>query len=479
MVVSGKPLRVAVVGAGPAGFFATAELLKRVDLEPHVDLFERLPTPFGLVRSGVAPDHQSIKAVTGRYARDVESGGPRFRLLGNVEVGRDVSIEELEARYQAVVFAFGAQSNRRLDIPGEGLAGVHPASVFVAWYNGHPDCVDVRFELGVERVVVIGVGNVGLDVARILMKPLDDLRKTDISDLALQVLARRQVQEVIILGRHTQAQSTYTPPELEELTRIPDCDLVVSAADRLLDEATLALRQAGKLDARVARNLKIVEDQALLEPRPGRRVVRLKYFSTPTEVLGEDRVSALRIRTNRVVVRPDGEVGLEPTGASEDLACGLLFRAIGYRVVPVGKLPLDPKTGTLYHRKGQIVDGEDQHPLRGLFATGWAKRGPQGIIGTNKPDAAETIATLLEANERGQLLAPTLGEEEGDVVRLLQQRAIPLVSYSDWRRLDEIEVSTGKAEGRPRRKFTDVPSMLAALGQAQMPGLVGSGGSPR
>jgi ferredoxin--NADP+ reductase len=459
------PLRIAVVGAGPAGFFATAELLARPDVE-RVDMFDRLPTPYGLVRNGVAPDHQGIKAIARKYDGSASGAGARFRLFGHVEVGKDVALEELRARYHAVILAFGAQSNRRLGIPGEELPGVHPASVFVGWYNGHPDCVENRYDLSGERAVVIGVGNVGLDVSRVLVKSVDQLRTTDISDVALAALAENRTREVVLVGRGSLAQATFTPKELGELAELPGCDLVATAADRVLDP--VSARDPSALDPRVKKNLELVAAHAKEAATPGHRSVQLRFFLSPKEIVGEERVRAVRFDVNRAVEGPDGQVTFEPTGKIEEIPCGIVLRAIGYKVVPFPGVPYDEATSSIPHELGQVLKTAGGPAAPGLFVTGWAKRGPSGVIGTNKPDAAETVATLLAAAGRGALPAPVA---TGDVEELLASREVPFVTFSDWKLLDSLEVESGKEEGRPRRKFTDVPSMLAALGRAKMPSL--------
>jgi ferredoxin--NADP+ reductase len=465
MIELHHPLRIAIVGAGPAGFFATAELLRHQGLSFHVDLFDRLPTPFGLVRHGVAPDHQNIKSITTRYSRDAEAGGSRFRLFGNVEIGRDISVDELRQRYHAVVLAFGAQSNRRLDIPGEELRGVHPASVFVGWYNGHPDCVEARYDLSAERAVVVGMGNVALDVARMLATPLEELARTDMSDVALRALRESRIREIVILGRQSQAQATYTPLELEELTRIPGCDLVVDPVDRRLDPDSEASLAAGTLEPRIRKNIQVVSERALPEPRPGRKMVRLRFFATPVAILGEERIRAVQVD---VQPSPESKAGqqLKPVGHLEEIECGALFRSIGYKIAPLPGVPFDEKTSTVPHHCGQVLAREAGQPLPGLFITGWAKRGPQGVIGTNKPDAAETVATLLQALERGGLVEPQI--QEAEIELLLAERAVHHVTYSDWKLLDQLELDRGKEESRPRRKFTDTALMLQAIGNAKM-----------
>jgi ferredoxin--NADP+ reductase len=466
MIEGPRELKVAVVGAGPAGFFATSDLLKRADLRVRVDMFDRLPTPYGLVRHGVAPDHQSIKAIAQRYARDADAGGPRFRLFGNVEVGRDVSVEELKKRYHAIVFAFGAQSNRRLGIPGEELFGVHPASVFVGWYNGHPDCVLSTFDFEVERAVVVGVGNVALDVARVLLKSPADLRQTDISGAALAALQRNRIQEVVLLGRQTQAQAAYTPAELEELTRIPGCDLVVSPEDRALDEQSARQLADGSLDPRVRKNIQIIADKALAEPRSGRKCVRLRFRSSPLEILGSERVEGLLVGENRVFVEGD-ELRVARGSRTHTIACGQVFRSIGYKVAPFPGVPYDEATSSVPQEKGQVLTLEGK-PVPGYFVTGWAKRGPTGVIGTNKPDASETVAMLFAAQERGELGEAPLAGPDGEILTLLSERQVQYVSFPDWKLLDQVEQELGKVSDRPRLKFTDIPSMLKALGESKM-----------
>jgi ferredoxin--NADP+ reductase len=461
----GRELKVAVVGAGPAGFFATAELLKRTDVGVQVDMFDRLPTPYGLVRHGVAPDHQGIKAIANHYAKEADAGGRRFRLFGNVEVGRDVSVEELKQRYHALVLAYGAQSNRRLGIPGEELYGVHPASIFVGWYNGHPDCTALVFDFQVERSVIIGVGNVALDVARVLLKSEQELRRTDISDQALEALRHNKIREVVLVGRQTQARATYTPGELEELLHIEGCDFVVAPEDRVIDEVTARRLADGTLETRVKKNLQVVE-KALFEPRPGHKFVRLRFLASPLEILGTERLQGVRLCEMRLRVVGD-EVTVERGTRQEVLECGQLFRSIGYRVDPLPGVPYDPRTSSVPHEKGQILDLAGG-VVPGYFVTGWAKRGPTGVIGTNKPDAGETVASLFAAFDRGALAEPPRFGADGEITTLLAERQVQFVSFPDWKLLDQIEVMQGNADNRPRRKFTDVPSMLKALGEAKM-----------
>ena len=450
-------LRVAIVGAGPAGFFAAAELLK-VPFA-RVDVYDRLPAPFGLVRHGVAPDHPMVKSVTERYHESAHAAGTRFRLLGNVEVGRDVSLAELKGRYHAGILAYGANQSRRLDIPGAGLLGVHSASTFVGFYNGHPDCAQASFDLSADRAVVVGVGNVALDVARVLLKPLHELARTDISDRALRVLEDRRVREVVLLGRSGPAQAAFTPPELSEMGQIEGCDLVIASQDRVLDPETARRVQLGTLDNLTGRKLDAIA-LARPSPRPGRKVVRVRLWTSPVEIVGLERAEAVRLQRNRMEKSPSGSWQLVPEGPTELLEAGLVFSSIGYQVEPLPDAPFDPKGGVVPHRRGQVLDGGA--PVPGLFVTGWAKRGPHGVIGANKPDAQETTRCLLEA-WRAQALPAPQGEE---IEALLQSRGVAFVSYPDWRLLDTLEVDAGQDAGRPRRKFVDAESMLRALAQS-------------
>jgi ferredoxin--NADP+ reductase len=461
-------LRVGVVGAGPAGFYAAVELLRAPGLDCRVDMFDRLPTPYGLVRHGVAPDHLKIKSVARTYEAGVGAAGTRFRLFGNVQVGRDVALAELLERYDAVVLAIGAQSDRRLGIPGEELGGVHPASVFVAWYNGHPDCAGARFDLGAERAVVVGHGNVALDVARMLCRTPEELAKSDAPDAVVRALSGSRVREVLLLGRAGPAQASFTPAELGELAHLRAADFVVEPHERDLDPESRTRFDAGLFDARVEKNVRIVQTEARAEAQAGRKAIRMRFCVSPIEILGEQRVSAVRLRRNRVSYGQDGSEQIEPFGETEDVACGIVLRSIGYRVVPIAGIPYDEQQSRIPQDRGQVIDRDGGDPVPGLFVTGWAKRGPQGVIGTNKPDAAETVARLIEAHRGGALPRPRVRGPDADVARLLASRSVAYVTFSDWRLLDQLELELGRADGRPRRKFSDAASMLAALAEAKM-----------
>jgi len=458
-------LRVAIVGAGPAGFYAAVELLRNARCQVAIDMFDRLPTPFGLVRHGVAPDHEKIRAVTAFYTKGVEARTARYRMFGNVELGRDLELRELRSRYHAVILAVGAQSDRKLGVPGEELAGVHPASVFVAWYNGHPDFTEARFDLSVDRAVVVGNGNVAIDVCRMLLRTPQELASTDTADHACEALQHNHIREIVLLGRSGPAQAAFTPTELKELTELFETDVVVSPEDKALDPVALAKLQAEELDPLKAKNLQIVLEQTLAEPHPAKRVIRLRFYSTPIELLGDgERVTGVRVRRNRPVYR-NGEFRLEPTDTTEVVPCGIVFRSIGYRVMPVADVPFELDKYMIPNERGQVLATSGGPAVEGLFVTGWAKRGPSGIIGTNKPDALETVNQVLDAFEAGRLPSP---RDPEDVTATLERLGVNFVTYSDWKLLDQVEVQSGRAEGRPRRKFTDVSAMLRAIADARL-----------
>ncbi len=452
-------LRVAVVGAGPAGFYAALELAHYPDVPTHVDMFDRLPTPYGLVRFGVAPDHQKIKTVIGVYERGVESAGDRFRLFGNVDLGSDVTLDELRCRYHAVILTYGAQSDMHLGVPGEDLPGVYAAREFVAWYNGHPDFKDASFPLAGERAVVVGIGNVAIDVARILSRTPQELAVTDITPYAAKALAAGGFKDVVVLARRGPLQAACTPVELRELTQMEAADLVVQERDLIVDPVSSALVEAGEVDRQSAKNLTVLVDGALREPRAGRKTISLRFFSSPLEFQGDQRVEAVRIGRNVLTRSDTGRVSVKPTGEEEIMETDVVFRAIGYLVAPIAGVPYDPERKRIPHTLGQVLAGPDGTAVPGLFVAGWAKRGPSGVIGTNKPDASETVASLLAAWRAGTLPTPT----EGDVVTLLEAHGVRYVTYEDWKLLDSLEIEAGEREGRPRVKFTDVAAMLEAL----------------
>ena len=379
------PLRVAVVGSGPAGFYAASALLSS-DLPVEVDLIERLPTPWGLVRSGVAPDHPNIKAVSRAFEKTAAQ--PGFRFFGNVEVGRDVTHEELRQVYDAVVYSVGAQTDRRLGIPGEDLPGSWAATEFVAWYNGHPDFQELEFDLSHERAVVIGNGNVALDVARMLALTPEELAPTDTTDEAIAAINDAGVREILVVGRRGPVQAAWTPVEVGELGELAGADIVVDPADLELDPASAAELEAAP--ATVKRNVDHLRDYAARTPAGKPRRIRLRFLASPVAIHGDGKVEAIELVRNELV---DGRA--VATDESETIPCGIVFRSVGYRGVALQGVPFDEGSGTIPNEGGRVEPG--------LYAAGWIKRGPSGVIGTNKKDATETIDLLLEDARAGKL----------------------------------------------------------------------------
>ncbi len=455
-----RPLRVAVIGSGPSGFYAVERLQKEAGLALEVDMFDRLPTPYGLVRGGVAPDHPKIKSVTRVYDR--LAAHPSFRFLGNVDVGRDVTPAELLRHYDAVVYAVGAQTDRALGVPGEHLAGSHAATEFVGWYNGHPDYRDCRFDLAQEAAAVVGVGNVAMDVTRILASRPDDLAATDLAGHALAALRGSRVRTVYVLGRRGPVQAAFTHPELKELGELPDADVIVDPRDLELDPLSAA-ELASAEDRTAEKNLETLRAYAARAPEGRPRRVVLRFLASPVGLVGTDRVEGIRIVRNRLVGDGRGGVKAEATDETEVLPVGLVFRSVGYRGVALPGVPFDERSGTIPNREGRVLAAAGGAVVPGLYVVGWIKRGPSGVIGTNKPDAHESAERLLEDLRAGALPAPAEPGRAALDARLAG-RGVRATTWADWQALDRLEQERGQAAGRPREKFTRVPEMLAALG---------------
>jgi ferredoxin--NADP+ reductase len=457
------PLRVAVVGAGPAGFYTAEHLFRQPGLAVEVDLYDRLPTPYGLVRFGVAPDHQKIKNVTAAF--DKTAAHPGFRFFGNVELGKDVTIDDLRTHYHQVVYTTGAQTDRRMGIPGEDLRGSHPATDFVAWYNGHPDYREHRFDLSQERVAVVGVGNVAVDVVRILCRTYEELAATDISDDALAALRESRVREVYLLGRRGPAQAAFTNPEIRELGELPGADIRVRPDEAEPDPLSRAeLEKSG--DRGTQKKVEILREFARRPPGGKPRTLFPRFLVSPVALLGgeDGAVTSMRLVRNELQATAAGTLQARPTGVFEDLPVGLVFRSVGYRGVPIPGVPFNDAWGVIWNDKGRVLNPESREPRPGEYVAGWIKRGPTGVIGTNKPDAAETVACMVEDLARNRVLAPP-EPDAGAAEALVRQRQPQSISWADWQRLDALEVARGRAAGRPRVKFVRVEEMLAALGR--------------
>jgi ferredoxin--NADP+ reductase len=454
-----QPLRIAIIGSGPAAFYAAEHLLKQTGAHFSVDMLDRLPTPYGLVRGGVAPDHQKIKSVIAIYEKI--AAHPNFRFFGNVEFGRDVKRSDLERHFNAIVYAVGAQTDRHLGIPGENLKGSHSATEFVAWYNGHPDFRDHQFDLTAESVAIVGVGNVAVDVARILCLTPEELRSTDMADYAIEALSRSSVKDVYLLGRRGPVQAAFTTNEVKELGELPGADVIVLPRELELDPLSAAEMEAARATTRA--KVEIVQGFLKHAPSGKPRRLHLRFLVSPLELIGDanGRVQAVKLAHNRLVKSGEA-IACEPNGEFETLAAQLVFRSVGYRGVALPDVPFREKAGLIPHVKGRVLDKEGGAPLKGHYATGWIKRGPTGVIGNNKADSVETMNCLIEDAGQGALPSPADGSPAA-FEALVRSRQPRCVTFADWRKLDALEVERGKPAGRPRSKFTSIEEMLAAL----------------
>jgi len=431
-------VRIAIIGSGPSGFYAAEALLKRPGVV--VDVFDRLPTPYGLVRGGVAPDHQKIKSVIRAYEKVAAHEG--FRFFGNVMLGRDVHVQDLRGLYDQIVYAVGNESDRRLGVPGEELTGSHSATAFVGWYNGHPDHCDDDFDLGCERAAVVGVGNVAMDVTRILAQDPKKLAETDIADYALEALMKSRVREIWLLGRRGPAQAAFSPAEIHEIGELESADLVVRP-----DEVVPVPGN---------KNVEYLAARAALGEGTKPKKVRLRFCVSPVEILGEGgRVTGLKIERNRL--EPDGRGDLRAvgTGEFETLPVGLVFRAVGYRGVKIPGVPFDEKTGKIPNDGGRVLD-ERGARVPNEYVVGWAKRGPSGLIGTNRQDSVATVHAMEEDAKGG-----TPGQP--DIEALLKARGVSYVTFDAWKLLDQHEVDLGAAAKKLREKLVRIEEMLEVV----------------
>jgi ferredoxin/flavodoxin---NADP+ reductase len=447
------PIRVAIVGSGPSGFYAADPLLKSESPICAIDMFDRLPTPFGLVRGGVAPDHPKIRKVTKVYEKI--AGRERFRFFGNVTIGSDITLPELRQYYDAILFASGAETDRRLNIPGEDLQGSYTATSFVGWYNGHPDFRDHQFDLSQEVAVVIGVGNVAMDVARILTKTPDELRTTDIAEHALDALAESRVREIHVVGRRGAAQAAFTPLELKEMTHLKACQPVANPVD--LDLGPLCQEELS--DRNRSRNIELLQEIVALPERDTPRKMHFHFLRSPVDIKGNGHVECIVMEKNRLVGTEPFQQWPERTGEKLDLPCGLVFRSIGYRGIPIPGVPFDDKKGIIPNSEGRVTKDGDSVP--GLYVAGWAKRGPSGIIGTNKPDSHETADKVLED---ASSLPPCSKRDDNAIVAFLDSKGVQWVSFAGWKKIDEAELARGEAVGKPRERFTRIEEMLRIAG---------------
>jgi ferredoxin/flavodoxin---NADP+ reductase len=443
-----RPYHVAIVGSGPSGFFAAASLLNAAEIDVAVDMLEMLPTPWGLVRSGVAPDHPKIKSISKQFEKTAEH--PRFRFFGNVIVGEHVESGELAERYDAVIYAVGAQSDRALNIPGEELPGSVAAVDFVGWYNAHPSFEQMAPDLSGARAVVIGNGNVALDVARILITDPGVLAATDIADHALESLLPRGVEEVVILGRRGPLQTAFTTLELRELADLEGVDVIVDPAqlEGITDEDAAAVGKVCKL------NIKVLRDYSGREPRPGHRRMVFRFLTSPIEIKGDDKVEGIVLGRNELVTDDSGRVTARDTGEREELPVQLVVRSVGYRGLPTPGLPFEEKSATVPNAEGRVQGSRNE------YVVGWIKRGPTGVIGTNKKDSQETVDTLLADLAASDGIAEFPDDHADKLADWLGSRQPKLVTSAHWELIDRFEREAGEPHGRPRVKLPSLARLL-------------------
>ena len=445
--------RVAIVGSGPAAFYSAMELLRHDDPMVSVDMLERLPTPYGLVRGGVAPDHEKIKSVTKIFER--AAGHPRFRFFGNVEFGKDIQRLELLEHYHAVIYAFGSRTDRHLNIIGETLPGSHAATEFVGWYNGHPDYRHHQFDLTSKRVAIIGMGNVAIDCARILCQDPENLAKTDIAQHALEALRQSEVEEVFLIGRRGPVQAAFTPAEVRELLHLPKVDAVMRASDLELDDHSK--EELSKASRNTKLNMEILQQIHDQGDRGNPRKLHLCFLISPTKIEGSERVKGLELVHNEIV-KEGGVLRAKATDEVMHLNVDMVFRSIGYMGEAIPGLPFDDRRGTLPNDQGQLLDGVGGKLLNQEYTAGWIKRGPSGVIGTNKQDATETVSRLKKNWQTSPTPQPKLVQH--DLLDLLKEKKSQFVSFEDWKKLDKFEVELGQQNGKSRHKICEVPEML-------------------
>ena len=446
-----RPLRVAVVGAGPAGIYAS-DLLVKSGQDVAIDLFERMPAPFGLIRYGVAPDHPRIKGIVKSLHAVLDK--PEIRLLGNIEIGKDITVDELSEFYDAIIFSTGATGDKELRIQGSDLQGSHGAGEFVGFYDGNPD-FSRTWDLTAEKVAVIGVGNVALDVARILAKTADELKVTEIPDNVYENLGRSAVKEVHVFGRRGPAQAKFTPLELKELDHSENVEVIVDPEDIDYDEASEQARRDSKSVDLVCQTL---ENYAIREPKGAQHKLFLHFFESPVEILGEDG-HVVGLKTERTEL--DGTGNVRGTGKFTTWDAQAVYRAVGYRSEAVEGVPFDAERAVIPNDGGRVLDPSTEAPVQGLYATGWIKRGPVGLIGNTKSDAKDTTTMLLEDFNTGRLSAPSKPEPQA-VLELLDARGIAVTTWEGWRNLDAAERSLGEAEGRERKKIVEWDEMVVS-----------------
>ncbi|MGV9669107.1 FAD-dependent oxidoreductase [Gordonia sp. NPDC003504] len=451
-----KPLHVAIVGAGPAAFYAAEGLVRKQQVS--VDMFDRLPTPYGLVRAGVAPDHAATKGVEAGFA--TVAAKKNFSYFLNVEVGKHITQDELAERYHAVIYAVGAPTDKRLGVEGEDLPNSLPATEFVAWYNGHPDYVNLSVDLSAERAVVVGNGNVALDVARILVSDPDELAGTDIADHALAALRDSKITEVVLLARRGVAQAAYTNSEFLALGDVDGVDVVIDPDELVLDPATESAYDDGTLDSTITTKIRLAREFAERPATPGNRRIVFRFLASPVAITGGNGVETLTCVRNTYADATGPSAAVTPTGETFDIDAGLVLRAIGYRGVPVTDLPFDEGHGVVPNAAGRVQAAADGDVISGLYVAGWIKRGATGGIGRNRLCGQETAESVIADFVAGTLPEPTISRE--GVADLVADRGAHRIDLAGWKRIDQAERTAGKTGGRRRVKLVDITALEAA-----------------
>ncbi len=452
--------RVAILGSGPAGFFAADHLFKNNELNIEIDMYDKLPTPFGLVRSGVAPDHQKIKTVTKVY--DKIAANPKFKFFGLIEYGHHITLEDLKHHYHQVLFATGAQTDRRMNIPGEDLNRSHTATEFVAWYNGHPDFADLEFDLSGEKIAIIGMGNVAVDVARILCRSEEELSKTDIAGYAFEKLVNSNVKEVFMIGRRGPAQAAFTNPELKELGNLDIADCLILKEESQLDDLTTQYLSDNP-ERSIERKLEMISEYSN-HTKTKEKSLTIRFLLSPTEIIPDEdgNVKAIKLVKNALSKSDDGSLRPKATEENEILEVDMVFRSIGYRGIPLPEVPFKESWGIIPNIRGRVADEEENNTLTGLYVTGWIKRGPTGVIGTNKRDSGETVALMIEDIKNNNTFRPE-NPTSDKIETLIKERNPEYINYEDWLKIDSEEIARGEKVGRPRVKFTKIDDIKKHL----------------
>jgi ferredoxin--NADP+ reductase len=441
-------LTIAVVGSGPSGFYATEALLKNFP-NTSVNIIEKLPVPFGLVRFGVAPDHPKLKQVIMVYNRIAEN--PNVNFFGNVELDKDITIEELQRTHHAVILCYGARSDRDLNIPGTSLKGYHSAREFVAWYNGDPEAQHHKFDFSHKNAVIIGQGNVAADVCRILTKSVDELKKTDITTQAIEQLSESKIRNIHIIGRRGPAQAKFSSKEIRELGELSNCSNFIEQQSYVIDDIDKNQLSAPAF-ADIAKCVSIFKDFGYKKDSKKQHSIEYKFLLSPIKICGDSKIESITFMRNRLTDNRKAE----PTGDTITIDCGLCFSSIGYRGQAINNIPFDDVKGTIINDKGRVINKQGT-VITGLYTSGWIKRGPSGIIGTNRADSVETIETLVKDIET--LKQKTI--EENAFINILKAKKCRYISYEDWKKIDDIEIKNGSIIGKSREKITDIDKMLS------------------